>query len=105
MDVADLIKSEAGANVALMINASDLRKVVTDIVRDERERVAKEERERNELACISRSEASEMLGVSSGTLWRWNKIGYLKTVKVGYKTLYRRTDIENMLKEAKGGRI
>lgn len=99
MNVVDLIKSEGGANIALTINANDLRNVVTDIVRDERERVAKEERERNELACVSRSEASEMLGVSSGTLWRWNKMGYLKTVKVGWKVLYRKCDIDNFLRE------
>ncbi len=104
MDVSDLIKSEAGANVALMINANDLRKVVADIFRNERERVAEEERERNELACVSREQACEMLGVSSGTLWRWNKEGYLKTIKVGYKVLYRKSDIENMLRETKDGR-
>jgi hypothetical protein len=68
MNVVDLLKSDGGSNIALTINANDLRNVVTDIVRDERERVEKEVNERNEKATISRKEAAKMLDVALGTL-------------------------------------
>lgn len=103
MNVVDLIKSEGGANIALTINANDLRNVVTDIVRDERERAAKEAVEQNELAAITREEAAKMLNVSLTTLWRWNQEGYLKIIKVGYKALYRKSDIEAMLRQSQTG--
>lgn len=103
MNVVDLLKSDGGSNIALTINANDLRNVVTDIVRDERERVEKEVNERNEKATISRKEAAKMLDVALGTLWRWDKEGYLKSIKVGYKVMYRKSDIEAMLRQSQSG--
>ena len=46
---------------------------------------------------IPRNEVLQLLGVNSTTLWRWNKEGYLKAVKQGAKTKYRKRDIDELM--------
>ena len=42
---------------------------------------------------ISRDKAKEILDVSSTTLWRWKKMGYLVPVTMGANDRYRMSDI------------
>ncbi len=95
IQLTGLIKS--GANIALTINAADLKAVVSSIVREERAQVAKEIAEQNESATLTRRQAAKALNVTLSTLWRWDKEGYLKPVKIGTKVLYRQCDIDNIL--------
>ena len=46
---------------------------------------------------ISRSQAMQTLGVSSSTLWRWKKMGYLIPVTVGANDRYRMSDIRRIM--------
>ena len=46
---------------------------------------------------ISRSQAMQPLGVSSSTLWRWKRLGYLAPVTVGANDRYRMSDIRRIL--------
>lgn len=46
---------------------------------------------------ISRDKAMEILGVSSVTLWRWKKMGYLVPIIVGGKCRYRMSDIRRIM--------
>lgn len=43
-------------------------------------------------------ETAELLHVHRVTLWKWNKIGYLKHVELGSKRLYRKSDVDELLK-------
>ena len=43
---------------------------------------------------ITRKEALRQLGVSSSTLWRWDKENYLKPVKHGARNKYHKRDID-----------
>lgn len=46
----------------------------------------------------SRDKVMEILGVSSSTLWRWHKIGYLVPLNVGGKRRrYRMSDVKRIL--------
>lgn len=45
----------------------------------------------------SREKVMEILGVSAATLWRWDKIGYLKPLNVGGKRRYRMSDVRRIL--------
>ena len=45
---------------------------------------------------ISRIETAEMLNVTTMTLGRWAKVGYLVPVKVGAKVYYRLSDINTI---------
>lgn len=51
---------------------------------------------------LSREETMEKFKVSSATVWRWSKKGYLVPVKVGSLTRYRLSDIKSLLVK-KGG--
>ena len=46
---------------------------------------------------LSREEAMEKLDVSSATLWRWKKNGYLVPVQLGHMDRYRLSEINNII--------
>jgi hypothetical protein len=46
---------------------------------------------------LTRSEVSILLKVSMVTLHSWNKIGVLKSYKIGSRVLYKRTDIDDVI--------
>lgn len=51
---------------------------------------------------LSREETMEKFRISSATIWRWKKCGYLVPVKVGSMDRYRLSDINALLAQ-KGG--
>lgn len=53
---------------------------------------------------ITREQAMKKLKVSSATLWRWKKCGYLVPIRIGVFDRYRLSDI-NALIEKKGGAL
>lgn len=93
--IADLIKQNQ--NVQLVVSAADLRELVNEWC-DERE--AQKEAERQSMVeseRISPTEVEKTLGVTSATLWRWAKSGYLVPIKVGRKNVYLKSDIDRIL--------
>lgn len=93
--IADLIKQNQ--NVQLVLSASDLRELVNEWC-DERE--AQKEAVRKSMTeseRISSTDAEKTLGVTSATLWRWGKSGYLVPIKVGRKSVYLKSDIDRIL--------
>lgn len=53
---------------------------------------------------LSRDETMEKFRISSATIWRWKKCGYLVPIKVGSMDRYRLSDI-NALLAKKGGAL
>ena len=53
---------------------------------------------------LSREETMEKFRISSATIWRWKKCGYLVPIKVGSMDRYRLSDINNLLAK-KGGAL
>ncbi len=53
---------------------------------------------------LSREETMEKFRISSATIWRWKKNGYLVPVKVGSMDRYRLSDI-NAILTRKGGAL
>lgn len=47
---------------------------------------------------LSIEKVMEMFGVCRGTLWRWQKVGYLVPINVGGQRRYRMSDVNNILK-------
>lgn len=64
-------------------------------VMEERETGEKAEEKDTYLTC---KETCDKLGVDRSTLWRWNKENYLKAVKLGRKTMYRLSDVKDLMK-------
>jgi excisionase family DNA binding protein len=52
---------------------------------------------------LSVNEACELFNVTKGTLWRWNRDGYLKPIKVGGRCYYKQSEV-NVILERKGGK-
>jgi excisionase family DNA binding protein len=52
---------------------------------------------------LSVNEVCELLNVSKPTLWRWNKVGYLKHTMVGGRRYYKQSEV-NVILERKGGK-
>lgn len=46
---------------------------------------------------LSAQETADKLGVDVSTLWRWDKSGYLKKIKVGNKIRYRESDVLKLM--------
>lgn len=92
-----------GGNLVLQVSAEDLREVMKSFYQEERERTEQAIQRHRENPTLTRKDVSKLLGVSLATLWKWAKEGYLVPTKIGTKTLYKASDIDEMLKTKKGG--
>lgn len=86
-----------GQNITISLSAADLKEVVNGIVSTERARAREEQKLKEEHATLTRAEAAARLKVTTNTLHRWAKSGYLVPVKVGVRTLYKAADVEEIL--------
>lgn len=97
MNIIDLINSEA--NVQIVVNALDLKEAFFAWSEEYKEKTNKDQDTTpdgyNDFLTLD--EAREKLGVTAPTLWRWDKTGYLKKMKIGQKVLYRMSDINRVL--------
>lgn len=93
MNITNLIKE--GANVQLVINALDLREAFLqwNAEMKQSEPVQKEE------TYLTANETADKLGVNLSTLWRWHRTGYLKKIKMGNKTRYRKSDVIKLMED------
>ena len=97
-DLLNLIES-GQTNLIIQVRGEDLLKFTEDVM----ERAAKNERkrienEREREILIPKEKVMSMLDVCSTTLWNWEKDSYLVPVKAGRKVMYRKTDIDELLK-------
>lgn len=82
-------------NQLLVISASDLMDVLSNIGTS----IAKEFLPKKEERYLSPNDAAKKLSVDPSTLYRWDKSGYLKAIKIGNKKRYRLSDIEQLMGE------
>lgn len=91
MNIVELIRS--GENVQLVINALDLKEAFLQWNAEVKHR----EPVRQEEDYLTAKETAKKLGVDLSTLWRWDKSGYLKKIKVGNTVRYRQSDVLNLM--------
>lgn len=91
MNIIELIRS--GANVQLVINALDLKEAFLQW----NEEMKHTEPVQKEDAYLTAKETADKLCVDLSTLWRWDKSGYLKKIKVGNTVRYRQSDVLNLM--------
>ncbi|MBU3836399.1 MAG: helix-turn-helix domain-containing protein [Candidatus Phocaeicola merdigallinarum] len=91
MNIIELLNN--GANVQLVINALDLKEAFLQWNEETRQPDA----ERKAESYLSAQETADKLGVDVSTLWRWDKSGYLKKIKVGNKIRYRESDVLKLM--------
>lgn len=91
MNLQNLINS--GTNVAVTISLLDLREWVLELMNE-----SKQEKEEDVSDnYLSVGEVIDKLRVNASTLWRWDKSGYLKKLKVGGKVRYRESDVIKLM--------
>lgn len=95
LDLIKIAKECPGLKVEITI--SDLIEanmlLIAEVKRELEQTIADEKAE----TYLSREKVAEMLEVSKGTLWRWQKLNYLVPIMVGGKRRYRRSDVNRIL--------
>lgn len=91
MNIIELLNN--GANVQLVINALDLKEAFLKW----NEEMRQPNTETKEESYLTAKETADKLGVDVSTLWRWDKTGYLKKIKVGSKIRYRESDVLKLM--------
>lgn len=91
---------ESGLQVSVTVNAVDLKEFALSLIAEGR-RMGLAERE-DEDKSLTLKEAAVLLGVSENTMWRWQKVGYLKPVsRVGRRAVYLQSQIDELMKREK----
>lgn len=94
MNIRQLL--ESNASVSVCVSLADLKEFVAEMVAEaEAARPVVEEEK-----YLTIKDVCGILGVTKGTLWRWDKSGYLKAIRIGRNPQYRMSDI-NHLREGK----
>ena len=97
MEIKDLLTS--GANVNVTISANDLREFLTEISKQVAEKEKAAEAARNDVEMLNQAQVCSYLGVSKATVWRWEKIGYLRpSTRMGSRPMYLKTEVERIKK-------
>lgn len=86
----------ANSQTLIMCSLDDLRTIVTEAIQDAANKF-KEAAEADELLTVD--EVSNLLQVDRSTLWRWHRDEYLVPQKVGKRSLYRKSDINKLIKK------
>lgn len=91
MNINELLSK--GTNVQLVINALDLKEAFLQWSEEAKSEVKQTQVENY----LTSPETAKRLGVDESTLWRWDKTGYLKKLKVGGKVRYRESDVIKLM--------
>ena len=87
MNIKELLALSEGANISITVTQTDLKEFALFLIDETLSAM-------NQDTYLTPDDVAGELGVSKNTLWRWDKIGYLSPVKVGRKSLYRKSDID-----------
>lgn len=84
-----------GANITLSVSGDDLKEFGTSLIRQTINQMTSEKNE----VMLKTNEVAKKLGVDRSTLYRWDKSGYLKPVRMGGVPRYRLSDVETIMKK------
>ena len=88
-EIFDIHKSQT----LMIVSLHDLEVAVQNVVDK-----LLEQRENKPETYLTAEETAKRLGVDRSTLWRWNKEGYLCSIKIGSKVRYKLSDVERLQK-------
>ena len=99
MEIKDILTS--GANVNITISANDLRTFLAEVAQEVVNKEKAAEAARNDVEMLNQAQVCSYLGVSKATVWRWEKIGYLRpSTRMGSRPMYLKTEVERIKKGA-----
>lgn len=83
------LKTKSKMN-SINLETGDLYNMIHEAVED----ALKKQSARSASTLLTREATAKRLGVDVSTLWRWDRSGYLKPVRIGRAVRYRLSDIE-----------
>ena len=95
-----MMHNPESGNIQLVISLGDLKELCSYFVKQELDRLETLKEQEND-GLLDSKQVKEMLKVMDGTLWKWNKRGYLRHVKIGSRNYYHREDVEKILDKRK----
>ena len=99
MAISEILSS--GANVSITVTADDLRVFLAEVAQDVGNKEKEAEAAKNDVEMLNQAQVCSYLGVSKATVWRWEKIGYLRpSTRMGSRPMYLKTEVERIKKGA-----
>ena len=99
MAIQDLLNN--GANVSITVSAEDLRVFFAEVAQQVINQEKAAQAARNDVEMLNQAQVCSYLGVSKATVWRWEKIGYLRpSTRMGSRPMYLKSEIEKLKKGA-----
>ena len=99
MAIKDILSS--GANVSITVTADDLRVFLAEVAQQVINQEKAAQAAKNDVEMLNQAQVCSYLGVSKATVWRWEKIGYLRpSTRMGSRPMYNKTDVERIKKGA-----
>ena len=97
MAISEILSS--GANVSITVTADDLRVFLTEVAQEVMNKEKAAQAAKNDVEMLNQAQVCSYLGVSKATVWRWEKIGYLRpSTRMGSRPMYNKTDVERIKK-------
>ena len=81
----------------ISISLADLMSANRKLVEDTKKELERDIAESNSISYLTQEMVIKKLNVTSTTLWRWRKAGYLVPINVGGQNRYKSTDIDKIL--------
>lgn len=104
MSVFNLL--DAGMNVNITITPADLKEFALLIIAQVKE---EQQQEQQPETYMTPTEVAGAFGVTKNTLWRWDRLNYLKPVRCGRRLHYKRSEVLALLNGSnhaeKGGAV
>lgn len=99
MAISEILSS--GANVSVTISADDLRVFLAEVAQEVMNKEKAAQAAKNDVEMLNQAQVCSYLGVSKATVWRWEKIGYLRpSTRMGSRPMYLKSEIEKLKKGA-----
>lgn len=89
MKISEMVNQNYPFQVVL--NAAELKELLLDWKEE-----SELKRNKEQQTLMTPDEVASKYRVSKVTLWRWDKEGLLKPIKMGRKSFYRQSDIERV---------
>ncbi len=100
--IKELLANGDNPNICIAVGINDLKEFGLSLIEEGR-KMGKAERVAE--TYLTPKEVAKKLGVSTNTLWRWNKSGYLCHVKCGRKSFYKKSDVESLMQGRNRGQV
>ena len=99
MAISEILSS--GANVSITVTADDLRVFLAEVAQEVMNKEKAAQAAKNDVEMLNQAQVCSYLGVSKATVWRWEKIGYLRpATRMGARPMYLKSEIEKLKKGA-----